>query len=352
MQTWYNKPMLAIEEIQKLKRNTLGQLTVLSGEDTGQYQTSKEALLQQIGFDSADLGFAYFDMSEADYAQVDLDLVSLPFFADEKIVILDYFADLSTDKKRYLTDEELKQFEDYLNQPNDTTRLIILVPGKLDSKRRLVKLIKRDGLNLEANHLKEAEVRLYFKKLLAESGLQMTEAVYEELLMKSSFDFSEMTKNLAFLKTYKSSGVIEVQDIELAIPKTLQDNVFDLSKLVLSGQTDAARQLVHDLRLQGEDDIKLIAILLTQFRMFLQVVILQNQGKSESQIVMDLSDYLGRKVNPYQVKFALRDARGLSLSYFKKVLVLLIACDYQMKTGRMDKDYLFDIALLKMSSMR
>lgn len=342
--------MLAIEEIQKLKKDQLGLVTVLSGEDTGQYQIAKEVLLEQIGFESADLNFAYFDMSEVDYAQVDLDLVSLPFFADEKIVILDYFSDLSTDKKRYLTDEELKQFETYLSNPSETTRLIILVPGKLDSKRRLVKLLKRDALNLETNSLKEADIRLYFKKVLAQEGLQMGDAVYEELLLKSNFDFSEMTKNLAFLKSYKASGQIEMQDVEVAIPKTLQDNVFDLSKLILSGQIDAANSLVCDLRLQGEDEIKLIAILLTQFRMFLQVKVLYSQGRSESQIVTDLSDILGRKVNPYQVKFALRDSRNLPLSYLKKIVSLLIETDYQIKTGRMDKAYLFDVALLKMVS--
>ncbi|RRD32663.1 DNA polymerase III subunit delta [Streptococcus minor] len=342
--------MLAIEEIQKLKKDQLGLVTVLSGEDTGQYQIAKEVLLEQIGFESADLNFAYFDMSEVDYAQVDLDLVSLPFFADEKIVILDYFSDLSTDKKRYLTDEELKQFEAYLSNPSETTRLIILVPGKLDSKRRLVKLLKRDALNLETNSLKEADIRLYFKKVLAQEGLQMGDAAYEQLLLKSNFDFSEMTKNLAFLKSYKASGQIEMQDVEVAIPKTLQDNVFDLSKLILSGQIDAANSLVRDLRLQGEDEIKLIAILLTQFRMFLQVKVLYSQGRSESQIVTDLSDILGRKVNPYQVKFALRDSRNLPLSYLKKIVSLLIETDYQIKTGRMDKAYLFDVALLKMLS--
>ncbi|MGZ7227014.1 DNA polymerase III subunit delta, partial [Streptococcus pyogenes] len=78
------------------------------------------------------------------------------------------------------------------------------------------------------------------------------------------------------------------------------------------------------------------------FRMFLQVTILQQQGRSESQIVADLSAYLGRKINPYQVKFALRDSRKLSLSFLKKTLVSLIETDYQIKTGRLEKDYLFD----------
>ena len=69
------------------------------------------------------------------------------FFADEKNRDFGPFADLTTAKKRYLTDEELKSFENYLENPADTTRLVIFAEGKLDSKRRLVKLLKRDGEN-------------------------------------------------------------------------------------------------------------------------------------------------------------------------------------------------------------
>ena len=43
-----------------------------------------------------------FDMKEVVYKDVELELVSLPFFADEKIVILDHFVDITTAKKRFL----------------------------------------------------------------------------------------------------------------------------------------------------------------------------------------------------------------------------------------------------------
>ncbi|MGT2715853.1 DNA polymerase III subunit delta [Streptococcus respiraculi] len=342
--------MTIIDEIQKVKKENLGPLTVLAGEDVGQFQLAKERLLKQIGFDSSDLTYAYFDMSESDYAQVELDLVSLPFFSDEKIVILDYFADITTDKKRYLSDEELKKFEDYLNQPVETTRLIVIAGGKLDSKRRLVKLLKRDGLVLEANSLKEAELRQFFKQEIAKMGLNIDNMAMDHLLVKSNFDFAEIHKNLFFLQSYKGDRQIGLEDIEQAIPKTLQDNLFDMSQLLLQGKIDQARSLVRDLRLQGEDEIKLIAILLNQFRLFLQVQLLYKEGLSEQQMVAELSDIMGRKINPFQVKFALRDSRRLSLSFLKKVVLVLIETDYQIKRGQFDKDYLFDIALLKIAS--
>ena len=57
--------------------------------------------MKQIGYDSADLNFAYFDMKEVVYKDVELELVSLPFFADEKIVILDHFVDITTAKSAF-----------------------------------------------------------------------------------------------------------------------------------------------------------------------------------------------------------------------------------------------------------
>jgi len=228
----------------------------------------------------------------------------------------------------------------------------LMSAGKLDGKRRLVKLLKRDAMVLEASPLKDAELRTYFQKQAHQEGLTFDTGVFEELLIKSNFDFSDVQKNLAFLKGYKTEGNISSQDIAEAIPKSLQDNIFDMTQLLLRGHIQSVRELVHDLRLQGEDEIKLIAVMLGQFRTYLQVKLLSAQGKSEQQIVSSLSDYLGRKVNQFQVRFALRDSRPLSVAFLKKTIKILVETDYQIKTGTLDKDYLFDLALLKIVSNR
>lgn len=348
----YNKTMIAMETIEKLSKESLPTLTVLAGEDLGQYSQAKETFLKQIGFDPSDLTYSYFDMSEATYQEAELDLESMPFFADEKVVIFDHFADMTTAKKSYLDDKELKRLESYLQTPVETTRLVLMASGKLDGKRRLVKLLKRDALVLETNPLKDAELKTYFQKKAHQEGLIFDTGVFEELLIKSNFDFSDVQKNMAFLKGYKAEGNISSKDIAEAIPKSLQDNIFDMTQLLLRGDINGVRELVHDLRLQGEDDIKLIAVMLGQFRTYLQVKLLSAQGKSEQQIVVSLSDYLGRKVNPYQIRYALRDSRPLSIEFLKTSIKSLIETDYQIKTGTYDKEYLFDLALLKIGSHR
>lgn len=54
-------------------------ITVLAGEDLGQYSQAKEKFLKQIGFDPSDLTYSYFDMSETDYQDAELDIESMPF---------------------------------------------------------------------------------------------------------------------------------------------------------------------------------------------------------------------------------------------------------------------------------
>ena len=317
--------MQAITDTKHLTVQTLPPILVLTGEDVGQFEWLKKDIFKKIGYDPSDLNYSYFDMKEASYAEVELDLVSLPFFADEKIVILDHLLDLTTAKKRNLTDEDLKQFENYLENPSESTRLVIFAEGKLDSKR-------------------------YFSSQAQELGLHFVGDSLDQLLLKSGYDFGELQKNLALLQAYKEDGQITLQDIEEVVPKSLQDNIFDLTQMILKREIDQARNLVKDLRLQGEDEIKLIAILLGQFRMFSQVKIFSEEGQSESQIVASLSELSGRKVNPYQVKFALRDSRRLTLSFLKQAMMTFIETDYAIKSGTYEKDYLFDLALLKVAN--
>ena len=211
--------MLAIEKIRKITPENLPPLTILTGDDLGQFELLKDEFLKQIHYDPADLNVMLFDMKETPYPDVELDLVSLPFFADEKIIILDHFADLTTAKKRYLSDEELKSFEQYLEDPSSTTKLVIFAEGKLDSKRRLVKILKRDGQIFEAAEIKEADLRQYFTKQAQLVGLDFAPKAFDHLLIKSGFHFSEISKNLAFLKSYKESGQVSLEDIAEAIPK-------------------------------------------------------------------------------------------------------------------------------------
>lgn len=91
--------MIAIEEIGRITPDNLGLVTVLAGEDLGQYAQMKEKLFQVIGFNKDDLAYSYFDLSEEDYQNAELDLESLPFYQTTRLLFLISFKILQLIKK-------------------------------------------------------------------------------------------------------------------------------------------------------------------------------------------------------------------------------------------------------------
>ena len=51
-----------------------------------------------------------------------------------RVGYFDHFADMTTAKKSYLDEEELKRLENYLESPVETTRLVLMSAGKLGWK--------------------------------------------------------------------------------------------------------------------------------------------------------------------------------------------------------------------------
>ena len=80
----YNIFMIAIEEIDKLRKENLSLITVVTGEDLGQFSQLKERMMERVGYDKDDLTYSYFDMAEVDYQDAEMDLESLPFFCRSK----------------------------------------------------------------------------------------------------------------------------------------------------------------------------------------------------------------------------------------------------------------------------
>ncbi|WP_054690657.1 hypothetical protein [Fructilactobacillus florum] len=75
---------------------------------------------------------------------------------------------------------------------------------------------------------------------------------------------------------------------------------FSLVNYLLRGETTQAISFYHELIEEGQEAIKLNAILEGQFRLLLQVSILSRQGRRQTEMATIL------KVHPYRVKLALK----------------------------------------------
>ena len=125
------------------------------------------------------------------------------------------------------------------------------------------------------------------------------------------------------------------------IPRSLEHSIFDLLKYILANQKEQALALYNELLLQGEEPIKINAILISQFRLLLQVKIMAERHYQQSNMI----DVL--KIHPYRIKLSLQEAKRFELKTLGTIFDYLVENDYKMKSGYMDANLLFELFLMK-----
>ena len=154
--------MSVFDELEKIKKVGLPQILVLYGEEENIVQELKDRLLEFVHYDSSDLGQAYFDLNTSNANLALEELESLPFFVEQKLVILENLSNLTTAKKSVLDEKQTSRFENFLNNPVESTHLILILHGKLDSRLKLTKKLKSVETLLEAQELKPQELSRAF----------------------------------------------------------------------------------------------------------------------------------------------------------------------------------------------
>lgn len=104
---------------------------------------------------------------------------------------------------------------------------------------------------------------------LENSSIKMERSAIDLFLRLTDLDLSKMMRELQKLVLYgQNQQQITVREVEELVPKTLEHNIFDMTQYILKGKTEQALRLYEDLVMQGEETIKINAILLSQLRLF------------------------------------------------------------------------------------
>ncbi|MFV0561227.1 MAG: DNA polymerase III subunit delta [Enterococcus sp.] len=292
-----------------------------------------------------DLNFLSFDMETTTIDNVIAEAETLPFFGDRRFVFVENPYFLTGEKKTTGLEQNTDLLVDYLKQPLETTVLVIFAPyQKLDERKKVTKQLKKVAKVINVQPLGEKEVRRYLAHTLENANITMDREAIDLFLRLTDLELSKMMNELGKLIVYgQGQGRITRAEVLELVPKTLEHNIFDMTQYVLTGDAEQALRLYDDLLLQGEETIKINAILLSQLRLFLQTKILMKIGYQQANIADTL------KVHPYRVKLAMQQVRKFDEQTLITLFDQLVEIDYQIKSGQMDKELLFQLFVLRTS---
>ena len=315
-------------EMAKITKGQFSPVYLFLGTESYLADSAKQTLIQAtLAEDERDLNFGIYDMEEVPVGVALDDAESVPFFGDKRLVIMDRPNFFTAEKSKQKIDHDLVWLENYL--------------------KKITKLLKKTATVIEVNTLSEKEVRHFLKDTIANEGYTMTPEAFELFIQltdaKLSTAMSELPKLLLFSSDTKQITKSAVNDL---VAKSLEQNIFALVEYVLKRQTANALSLYQDLLLQKEDPIKINAILMTQFRLLLQVKFLEKKGYQQG----DSAGML--KVHPYRVKLAIQQARKFSEKVLVSAFEGLVDAEYRLKTGQGDKEMQFELFVLQFAAVK
>lgn len=279
-----------------------------------------------------------YDLSTDKIDELLDDASCMSLFGDKKVLVGENALFLTTTTTN--VNHNLDYLTNYLNDDNHENIVILSVlTDKLDERKKIVKLLKEKSKVIYKELIDNKDLPRFVINEFNNEGYKIDYKVanYFVNYVGKNVDIllSEINKMIIFKDNDKN---ITINDIDEISSKAINDNVFDLSDAIMKKDFKRMYDCYNDLIILKEEPIKIIAMLGNQFNLVYQCKLLSSKGLSEKEIATSLS------VHPYRVKLAIET--DYMISELKDILIKLHNLDFEIKSGKVDKNVGFDNFLL------
>lgn len=212
---------------------------------------------------------------------------------------------------------------------------------KLDSSGREKKLsggalklfnfLAKQKFAQQFSSLSNTEASLWIKKEVEARDGKISSQAAQLLSAFAGGDLWQADNEIGKLLNYIKTGeIIEPADIELLAKGKFDENIFALTDAISNKNAAAAVKLLEEQKEAGLADSYLLAMIIRQIKILLQIRQALDSGDSPRKIMSAL------KLHPFVAQKGMGQARRFTLPALKNILNELVKIDFNMKSGRAD----------------
>jgi len=286
-----------------------------------------------------DINIVKYDLEVTPLSQIIDDANTVSLFANKKLIIVDNsYIFTRTIQKRL--EQDLSILENYIKNYNkDTILLFITNNEKIDSVKKITKLVKENGIIKEFN--RSNNIHDNVKKMF--DGYSIDYKTISLLISRVGNDLNILDKEIEKLKLYKiKEKLITSEDVINLTTKSIDTDIFKFIDNIINKNKKEAITTYKELLKLNEEPIKIISILANKFRLMYQASELTKKGYSEENI----SDIL--KVHKYPVSLAIQSGLKYDSEVLLNHLNSLANLDIKIKTGLVDKNLALELFILEL----
>ena len=255
-----------------------------------------------------------------------------PVMADRRLLTLKGCHKLSADQCRAL--------EPIISDPVDST-IIIVTGEKVDARRRLFKQMVASGRGVEFPALYDNEVPAWIARHCREEGLVIEPEGADVLRLYVGAHPRELASEIEKLALYVGDGRPITRDSVLALASSSgESSIFGLTDAIAVGDRKSAAAILQALLNQGEEPIRIVAMINRHINLLLKTKALEAEGLAAT----ELSRRLG--VSPYFLRSYRSQACKANSMALWRGLEALSEADLMLKSrNRRQSGLIMDLCL-------
>lgn len=263
---------------------------------------------------------------------------------EKKVVSLEncYFLLKPKPRNKIEPDQNYDELISYIetNYSDSESCLILSVCNSgIDEKGLIFKVLKEKAKVIQIVDPDEKGWNEYVKAYLAKHNIVIDRDAIMELAERTSGDVGLFQNSVQVLSLYTDH--IRYKDVILMINKPLEDNAFLIFNLLIDNKSAEAVGLFRDLQVNNVQSPTLISQLGNQFRLLSEISYLTKKRIPKEEIANEL------KIKPGRVYVLSKLLPLISDKAIKKTLDDLYQLDLDIKSGLVDRNYGFELFLLK-----
>ncbi|SFS70005.1 DNA polymerase III subunit delta [Marininema halotolerans] len=335
--------------MQELKAGQIAPVYLFYGTETFLIEEGCTAIEKvALQGESSEWNRTVLDLEEVPIQDLVREAETASFFGGRRVVIGKNAWFLTTTRVKDKMDHRPEELLHYVSDPLTENVLILTVPAeKLDARKKVVKEMRKRVREVNCQPLAPKPLYQWVNDRLHQTGVKVHPQTVERLIQQVGGDLRLLAMEITKLTTYVGAERTITPDIvEELVPRTLEQDVFKLIDRVSRRRVGEALAIFYDLVHHREEPIRILSLIIRQFRLLLQVKVLAAEGKSEGEIASLL------KVHPYPVKLALQQSHSFPENRLRHLLFYAIDTDEAIKSGRMDKHLAMERLLLSVAETR
>ncbi|ABR49197.1 DNA polymerase III, delta subunit [Alkaliphilus metalliredigens QYMF] len=338
------------EIVASINKNQIENLYLLYGEESYLMENIAQKLKKKVvssGFE--ELNFSYFEGKDITVEKLIDACETLPFMAEEKLVLIKNF-DAFQGKRKSISEVEEEELIHYIAKLPRTTCLVFYGTTSVDSRKKIVKAVKKHGKHYEFQKLKELELEKWISKKLKQATKTIERR--ELSLLTANLDYlgrntnqslydvdNEINKLVAFMG--KEERVIHTH-IEAIMTNNLQNDIFKLLDAIGNRNGREALRRLHQMVTEGEPIMRVLFTMSNQIKNILSIKLLVEDGYSSKMAADKIS------VHPYVASKCEQQSRGFRIEALIRIMQMSLEIDKMIKTGRIDERIGIELLVVEM----